>query len=353
MLQNHSRILIIWMILLVISGSVQAQKPFRVGTTAATFLEIGFGEGSAMGDASVAMTGCLSSIYWNPAGLAFMEKSEAMFMHQPWIVDINTAFAGVGLVLPGVGTLGLSVFHTGYGDMKVTTLSKPRGTGEMFSANDISFSFSYSRRLVQWFSFGVNAKYISSQIWHTNATALALDLGVIVKTHFFSPTGRREDGMNIGMSISNYGSRMKYDGMDLMRPIDILPDAEGNYKDVPGQFRVPGYELPLIFRVGVAFFPVVIGNQRLTVLLDALHPNNNSESINLGGQYSIRMPGIGDFYIRSGYKALFMDESEYGPTFGAGMVFWLRKQMGLKFNYAYRSIGILGNIHSYGFSILF
>ncbi|NQT27493.1 PorV/PorQ family protein [candidate division KSB1 bacterium] len=351
--KNHHRIAYVVLITGIFIGSVWAQQPYRVGTTAATFLEIGIGEGNALGDAYVAMTGDLSSVYWNPAGLAFMEKSEALFMHQPWIVDINTAFAGVGLVLPNIGTLGLSVFHTGYGEMKVTTVAKPRGTGEMFSANDMVISLSYSRRLVQWFSFGVNAKYVSSQIWHTTANALALDLGVIVKTNFFSPTGQREDGMNIGMSISNYGTRMKYDGMDLLRPIDILPNEAGNYKDVPGQFKTSEYELPLIFRVGVALHPIVIGSHRVTLLVDALHPNNNSESINVGAQYSVRMPGFGDFYIRSGYKALFMDESEYGPTFGSGLVFWMGSQMGIKFDYAFKSIGILGNIHSYGFSFLF
>ena len=32
--------------------------------------------------------------------------------------------------------------------------------------------------------------------------------------------------MNIGMSIANYGTRMKYDGLDLLFPIDILPKEQ-------------------------------------------------------------------------------------------------------------------------------
>jgi len=264
-----------------------SQKPYRrVGTTAASFLEIGFGSaGNAMGDAYVSVTRDLSSIYWNPAGLAYMEQSEVQFIYQPWIADISTAFAGVGLVLPHIGTLSLGIIHAGYGDMEVTTLQMQDGTGELFNAADFAFSFSYARRLAQWFAFGASGKYISSKIWHTNANAIAIDLGVIVNTHFFSPTGNREDGVNIGMSISNYGTKIKYDGMDLLNPIDILPNEQGNYRDVAGQFKLDSWELPLIFRIGFSINPLVMGQHRLTLAVDALHPNNNMESVNVGAQY--------------------------------------------------------------------
>ena len=84
-----------------------AQKS-RVGTATANFLEIGMGSaGSAMGDAFVSLATDLSAIYWNPAGLGYMEQSEAQFTIQPWVVDINTTFSGVGIVLPTVGTIAL------------------------------------------------------------------------------------------------------------------------------------------------------------------------------------------------------------------------------------------------------
>jgi hypothetical protein len=331
-----------------------AQKPYRVGTTAASFLEIGFGSaGNAMGDAYVSVTRDLSSIYWNPAGLAFMEQSEAQFIYQPWIADISTAFAGVGLVLPNIGTLSLGIIHAGYGDMEVTTLQMQDGTGELFNAADFAFSLSYARRMAQWFAFGASGKYISSKIWHTNASALAIDLGVIVNTHFFSPTGNREDGVNIGMSISNYGTKFKYDGMDLLNPIDILPNEQGNYRDVPGQFKLDSWELPLIFRIGFSINPLIMGQHRLTLAVDALHPNNNMESVNVGAQYKLKIPNAGDFYFRGGYKALFMDDSEYGFSFGGGVLLRMMHNIGLKVDYAYRGVGILGKAHCYTIGVLF
>jgi hypothetical protein len=347
-------IFILVLLLLNFCNSGFAQKPHRVGTTAVNFLEIGFGSaGSAMGDAYVSLTRDLSSIYWNPAGLAYMEQSEAHFVYQPWIADISTGFTGVGLVLPRLGTFGLGLTYVGYGEMEVTNLTMQDGTGEMFSANDFAVNLSYGRRLANWFAFGGSLKYVSSKIWHTSASAFAVDLGVIVNTHFLSMTGKREDGINIGMSISNYGTKMTYDGLDLLQSIDILPNEAGNFRDVAGKFQLQSWELPLIFRIGLSYSPLIIGSQRLTLAMDALHPNNNMESVNVGAEYKINFPTTGDFYLRSGYKALFLDDSEYGFSFGSGLILRLMHNVGLKIDYAYRGVGILGKSHCYTIGVMF
>ena len=323
----------------------------RRGTTTANFLEIGIGAvQTAMGDASAGATNDLMSIYWNPAGLAFMKRNEAQFMLQPWLVGINTTFAGAAVNIPALGTLSLGIFQVGYGQMDVTTLDYQEGTGEKFSAADYSVSLAYARRIVQWFGFGAAAKMVNSQIWHTSGKALAVDLGVIVQTPFFSPTKRQEDGLKIGMSISNYGSQLRYDGMDLLQPIDILPGEEGNYRDVPGQFKLNDWELPLLLRIGVAAYPIVTDNMRLTLAVDALHPNNNDESVNVGAEYELSRPGFGSFFMRAGYKALFLKESEFGPTYGAG--FLLRMGgVGMKLDFAYRTIGLLGNTQCFNLTV--
>ena len=331
-----------------------AQKPYRVGTTAGNFLEIGVGsDGNAMGEAFVGIGGKLSSIYWNPAGLAFLEQNEAMFMYQPWVVDISSSSAAVSYLIPVVGTLAAGVAHVGYGEMEVTTLENQDGTGELYTANDYNFTLSYARKLAQWFAFGASLKYISSQIWHTNASAMAVDLGVIVNTGFLSATGNQNDGLRIGMSIANYGTKLRYTGMDLLFPIDILPDEAGNYSAVKGEFNPQEWELPLMFRIGVAFQPIVLKNQRLILAIDALHPNNNAESINLGAEYEIRLAGIGKFALRAGYKSLFMDESEFGMTYGGGLVLRMMNNLALKADYAFKPVGLLGNTHSYTIGVLF
>jgi len=342
-------IIILWVILL---STLSAQKPYRVGTTACNFLETGIGsDGLAMGDAFVAIPGKLSSFYWNPAGLAHIDNSEFLFMQQPWVVDINTtAFVG-SYHMPGIGTISAGVHNIDYGDINVTTLSMQEGTGEKYKSNEYSFSIGFARKLAQWFSFGANAKYVSSQIWHTKASAMALDLGALVSTGFFTTTGKQEDGLRIGMSISNYGTKMKYDGIDLIYPIDIAPDEAGNFKDVPGQFKMSEWELPLIFRIGVSYTPINNRYNGLTISADALHPNNNSESVNVGTEYEFKIPGTGSLFARAGYKGIFMDESIYGATYGGGLRINMLGNTALKIDYAYRDIGVLGNVHVYTFGI--
>ena len=334
---------------LVLTSLLMGDEIYRYGTTAANFLEIGMGSApSAMGEAYVAMSsGDLASVYWNPAGIGYMQKNELVFMYQPWVVDINTIFASTGIVVPGVGTLALSMTQVGYGNMDVTTMEFQDGTGESFTANELAAGVTFARRLATWFSFGATGKLINSQIRHVKASAFAMDLGVIVNTNFLSRSGENADGVSIGMSISNYGSRMRYDGIDLLQPIDINVYQDGNYADVPGQFRMQAWELPLIFRIGVAMHPIVSTNQRLTVALDALHPNNNNESINAGVQYELRIPGAGRFFLRTGYKALGMDSSEFGLTGGGGFELFLMGNRSIQIDYAFKEIGLLGRTHAY------
>jgi len=353
MIRRQFAVLIFVSLLLLTNGAF-AKEPYRMGTTTAGFLEIGVGAaGIAMGDAFVASANDLSAMYWNPAGLALIETNQALFMYQPWVVDVSTIYVGFGLAFPRLGNIGVGVFGMSYGDIDVTTMEYQNGTGEQYTAYDYAFNLTYARSLAQWFSFGAAAKFVNSKIWHSTASAFALDLGVLVQTNFFSATGRQEDGLKIGMSIANYGSKMRYDGLDLMFPVDIDQDHDGNYQNLQAKYNMQDWELPLLFRVGIAVDPIVISNQRLTLEVDALHPNNMSEFINAGAQYTFTVPGFGDFFLRGGYKALFMVDSNYGPTFGGGLKMFVGPQKHINIDYAYRSIGDLGNVHTTSLGIAF
>ena len=339
---------------ILLTAGVWAQRPYRVGTTAADFLEIGVGSAaSAMGEAYVAVANDVSATYWNPAGVAEIKGNQAQFMYQPWLVDINNLYGALAFQVPQVGSFALSFTQVGYGEMDVTTLSQQAGTGEKFSANEFAFGVTYARKLAQWFSFGASGKYVHSQIWHMSAGAMAVDMGVLVATDFLSVTHNRKDGLKIGMSISNYGTRMQYNGIDLLNPIDILPGEQGNYGDVAGQFRLGQWELPQIFRIGVSVQPIISRFADLTLAADVLHPNDNSESMNLGGELELRLPGTGSLFLRSGYKALFMDASHYGLTMGAGLKLNLMGNQKVTIDYAYKYMDLLGIVHAYTVGMTF
>jgi len=344
---------------LFLVSSLYAQKPYRYGTTAASFLEIGIGSAVAMGEAYVSVGKDISSIYWNPAGLAFQERNEMIVMDQSWVAGIANRYAGIAITIPNVGNIGLTINHVDFGSIAVTNLKYQDGTGEFYRASEYAMALTYARSIVNWFSFGVTTKYIGSTIWHSGANALALDLGVSIITEFLSPTGNKKEGMRIGMSISNYGSKMSYSGIDMLNAIDILPDEAGNYSAVQGVYRTESWDLPVIFRAGISFYPLYTHKQNLLFAIDVLHPNNNSESLNLGLQYDLSFIRDTHIYLRTGMRGLYLvnaDEelSLFGAnipysalTYGGGLEFRLFGGQAVALDYAYRSMGILGYANSF------
>ena len=318
------------------------------GTTGANFLEMDIGSAAtSMGGAYVSLANDVSSAFWNPAGLAYVNDKQIMFMNQPWIVDINNFYAGMAVNYKDYGTFAFTMNYINYGDELVTTVSQPEGTGEYYSSNEFAASVSFGKKMDDWFAFGATGKYVSSNIWHMSANAFAFDFGALVTTEFLSPTGKRNQGMKIGMSISNYGTRLRYDGIDIMVPIDPEPDEYGNFDDVQGLYKTSEWELPLIFRLGCSFEPIYTDSYRLLLAIDALHPNNNNESINIGTQFSYVNPGKASFFIRAGYKGLFLKDSQYGLTYGGGIRFYIDDYSSFDIDYSYKTLGILGDVHLY------
>ena len=343
--------------LLFVLFAVVCQAQYRYGTTAANFLEIGTSSNAVgMGEAFVSLADDAISAYWNPAGLANVNGFEFGISSQDWVIGIRHSTFAAAVNMGNLGVISAWFTDFDYGSIEVTNIGNQNGTGEYYSANELAASLAYGKHLVDWFSFGSSLKIVGSNIWHSSARATALDLGVIVKTNFFSKTKKRNDGMRIGMSISNYGSKIRYDGIDLINPIDILENENGNYENVIGQYRTESWELPLIFRLGSSIKPIVNDFHTLIISVDVLHPNNNSESINMGSEYSMQFPGGNIFFLRGGIKGLGIAQAnetkEFSSielpfstiTFGLGYEKSIVKNKSIGIDYSYQSIGILGNV---------
>jgi len=353
--KNPSVIIIYMMVILFgLYATVFSQTGSRVGTTAASFLELSFDAvGNGIGEAQVCTGYNLASIYFNPANLGNLEHNEVQATYLPWILDINSSYIGAGFVAPEIGTFGISFFQTTFGEESVTSVSRQEGTGEIFDGQDLYVMASFARNITNSFVFGASVKYVNSRIWHETASAFAVDLGAIVNTNFFSWTGKPGDGLNIGMSISNYGNRMQYDGMNLLNPIDINPNEHGNYGRVEGAFKLREWELPLLFRVGITATPIVTENTKLRIAIDALHPNNNSESLNVGAIYFWNIDTFGEIYLCAGYKGILMVESQYGLSVGGGITKDIFNNFKIVLDYAYQDLGTLGYANSFGLGIQF
>ena len=86
------RILILVVALgLIGPGMARGARQFaKVGTIGGQFLKIGIGARAvAMGSAFVSVADDATAVYWNPAGIARIQKSVLSINHTTWLADIS------------------------------------------------------------------------------------------------------------------------------------------------------------------------------------------------------------------------------------------------------------------------
>jgi hypothetical protein len=253
-----------------------------------------------------------------------------------WIADMDFIYAGLVIKAGSAGTFGVSVTSLSTPEMLVRTVDQPEGLGWRFDAADMAIGLSYAKNLTDRFTFGGSFKYIQRRIWHMEANAIAADFGIL-----YSLPWR---GARIGMSITNFGSKLQMQGVDAVVPTDIDPTMAGNNGTVLAQLRTKEWALPLTFRFGVGYDVIKSANHKVVVAADYLHPNNNEESANVGIEYGFHET----LTLRAGYQSLFMQDAEEGLTLGLGL-----NQSGIGFDYAYSAFVHLGNVHQFSVRIVF
>ena len=315
----------------------------KVGTAAANFLKIGVGARAiAMGGAYVSLADEASAMFWNPAGIALIKGGEAFFNHSEWIADINFDYAGVVFSIPQVGTFGLNATFLSMADMERTTELYPEGTGQLFSAGSNALGISFARSLTDRFSIGFNVKYINEHILNSSATGYAIDIGTLFITQF--------KGMRIGANISNFGTKMQMSGRDLLVQHDVDPQREGNNDRINADWKTDKFDLPLNLRVGISLDLLQnVDNNQLWLSVDAVHPNDNVESLNIGGEYVL----YNVLALRAGYASIRSEETEKGLTLGAGLNYKFIGNVSVKIDYAYESFGRFNNLQKVSFGIGF
>jgi len=338
----RNRIIPFVLAICIIQVSSLAQSFSKTGMTAATFLSIEVGpRAAAMGGAYVAIVDDPTAMYWNPAGLGRINSNSVIFSHTSWLAETNLNYLGAAIPLGDYGTFGLSVTALGVPEMKVRTVSQPEGTGEFFDANDLSIGLSFSKSIIDRFQVGINVKYIQQQIYNMSASTAAVDFGVLFTTGL--------NNMVLGFSMSNFGGNMQLAGDDARVEVDLEPDEFGNNDRILATLETQEFQLPLIMRFGVTMDIIESENNFVKLAVDAVVPNDNSQYLNLGGEY-IFMNLIA---LRAGYKTLFLEKSEEGLTLGFGVEMEISDSFQLAVDYAYADFGILNNIQQLGVGFTF
>ncbi|MEN8191296.1 MAG: PorV/PorQ family protein [Bacteroidota bacterium] len=314
----------------------------KTGTSAANFLEIGIGAtAQALGGAYSSLASNATALYWNPAGISNLTKIDITLNHAVWLADTKHQY--FGLVFPFGNGIAIGISYTGlnYGSKRpVRTIMQPDGTGEFYSAVDMALSSSIAMQVTDRFSFGITGKYIEQKIWHESASAFAVDVGVLYKTQL--------EGLNIGTSISNFGSDMKMDGRDLVRAFDADSKNYSNDK-LNVSLKTDSFPLPLIFRFGLSYQFMIGSRNGFTFAADMVHPSNNNIYVNSGFEFNFSNL----IQLRLGYESLFDQTSEKGLTAGFGIVNPFENTIAFTINYAYSDWGRLGYVQRFSVNIGF
>ncbi|MCR4439616.1 MAG: PorV/PorQ family protein [bacterium] len=324
------------MLALALPGPAQAQNP-NLGTAGAQFLQIPVGaQAVGMAGAYLGMAEDAVALFWNPAGITYVERQAVHFSHLQWFATVHMTSVAYVLNLERWGVFGVSANSLGMDKMEVTTELQPEGSGEFWDAQDVSLGVTYARGLTDRMSVGVTAKYVRQRIWHESASGVAFDVGTQYRLDFRQ--------LVIAMAMTNFGADLRLDGRDL----DVVHDRNVSIprnRLTPARLQTETYPLPLHFQVGIAFDVYRSPFLALRAAVDAAHPNDNNERINLGAELALRQVA----FLRAGYRYNY-DEEDW--TLGAGVRLPLARSR-VRVDYAYSFFNLLDDVQRFSLGIEF
>ncbi|MFH1069480.1 MAG: PorV/PorQ family protein [Candidatus Glassbacteria bacterium] len=340
-----------------------------VGVRAAEFLTIPVGaRGIAMGSAYSAVADDISSIWWNPAGLGFIQNREVMLTLVDYTLDLTYSYGAFATPI-GDGSVVLGGFF-GYldvPDIEITTIATPEGTGDYYNAYDFQVGGSFAYNLSDRFIGGLNLKYVHQDMWNNlSGNAFAVDAGVIYHTELVD----RE--VRFSFNIQNLGTNVTMEGSNLLEEIGP-EDRSGNvptgYRDWSQdnqQFskrnnrlayrQTHTYRLPTLLKIALAYNLYTSEKVNWLVSGEFWRPsyipiaystgtelNYNftpfiSGALRMGWQ--IQQDEYTEGMDQSGFDYLGDDPTWRGLSFGGGIQRQI-DNMHIRFSYAYRNKGRL------------
>jgi hypothetical protein len=313
--------------------AVRAQS--KAGTTILQFLKIEPGaRGAAMGNAGAALYSGIDCVYFNPGVAGTLRNVEATFTHSEWFVNINYDYAAVSIPVSDFGTMLMTVTALTSGEMDVRTVDQPLGTGERYTVADVAVGLGYGQQITSRFAAGIQAHYATERIWHSSVRVITFDLGTVYRLS--------ESGLLMGFSLSNLGTRASFDGRDLAILYDANPEIYGDNSALPANQATGSFMVPLLMRLGLSYPRRVGADSKVILAVDALHPNDNAESVNTGVEWSWR----NSFALRAGYQTLFDGTSDLGLTLGFGLQTDIGRVRG-QLDYGWADHELLGSTHRF------
>ena len=234
--------------------------------------------GTALGSSVVGDASGIEALFWNPAGLATIERTQATFSHTKYFADMKLNYAAVGTHM-GIGTLAFSAKVLSVGDVVVTTEDAPDGTGEILRPTFSVLGMSYARQFTDRVQFGLTTNFVSERIRNASASGVSFDFGVQYLTGF--------RGMRLGMAMKNFGPSMGFSGDDFnvnLRP----PDTDPTSSNRTLAFTSSNFEQPSFFTLGATVDVVKNSNSRFALMSSFQNNNFIGDSYSGGAEWSYK-----------------------------------------------------------------
>ncbi|MFI5144290.1 MAG: type IX secretion system protein PorQ [Ignavibacteria bacterium] len=272
---------------------------------------------SALAGAFETYTNDPNIIFYNPAGLSTITNKQLSAGFGKYLLDINFGDAAFAYKYKDIGWLGVAVKYINYGKFDYTDENgNALGT---FHANDVMFDVGYSNLIYGRVNYGINLKFIYSQIADYKSTAIAGDLGLM----YVVPS----EELSIGFTINNYGKQISsYINSKERLPLDIRLGVSKKLEHLP-------------LRLSVSLSNLGQGNMHF---LDV----GRLKYFAIGGEFE-----LSDYVsARIGYNNQQRQDMQVGTSFGLsgfsggiGIKF-LEKY---KFDYSLNSFGKIGTMHRF------
>ena len=336
------------------------------GTTAGEFLLLGAGaRGLALGGAYAALATDVSALYYNPAGVAQLDRPGAMVSTYSYAVDTRYVWAGLAVPMSGgARSVGLQIGSFGFSGQPVYTVENPNGDGTKYSVAQTFAGLSYAQNFSDRFSAGGTFKVIYDALGKTTANAVAVDFG----TNFHAQAMGRP--LRVAFVILNLGSDLKHSGsaLDATVPRPPVPgQVEVPQEEQPAELQTKEWGLPIMFRVSASLDAYRNEQTRVTLLSEFTQPNNNRAGFAVGGEFALSDLGKSGVSLAGRGSWTYQADNNLDPGAGAGFtstagtkgdglaagfgVSYQKPAFGLGLDYGYRSMGLMGGTNMLTFSV--
>lgn len=284
-------------------------------------------EAIGRGGVGVTMMRNASALFWNPAGIAWIDRGlDVGFHYTVGFADIDQMSAAVASNLGSLGVVGVSITRMDYGTFYLTRRAdNAQGyeeTGE-FTPQAMALGLAYGRAMSDRFTFGVQLKMVHQ------------DLGDAWIAPFLESGGAAEPSLkSYSMTVPAVDVGASYD----FQAYGITFGAA--IQNVSYEVRYEEEQFPLPFNVRfsmtvdpIAFMRSEMPYHNVTLGAETWKGRDFGTKMQFGAEYSF----MDQFFVRAGYMGGY---SERGMTLGTGF-----HAFDLRFDYAFQQMGVLGNIH--------